>query len=312
MDKTNLTRIRDNQRRSRARRKEYVQDLEKRLRLFERQGIEASSEIQQAARKVADENKKLRALLYKHGFSNEEIGEFLRTGELDLPSSGRSYTQPPDAPDLFVEQHPLPNVDYHSHDTLMAAIRRGSDCSSIHNLAPGTQALTNLTNHERTTPYLMSTTPPGGLDAFGFEPPIYSNPISPVDAYTAVERNDDPLQFSVRGTVAERAVDSSLRHADCANRSSHCSQLLQPLNDQARDMLLEAAPGPSEQEALGLVSRHAALRNSPALPPPLSSFPGAVPGPGILAMVEPLHRRHHDYIGFASQADYTATTMSVD
>ncbi|KAI1074971.1 hypothetical protein F5B20DRAFT_420646 [Whalleya microplaca] len=82
MDKSNLTRVRDNQRRSRARRKEYIQELEKRVRLCELQGVEASFEIQQAARRVAEENKKLRVLLNGQGFSNESINDFLRNGDL--------------------------------------------------------------------------------------------------------------------------------------------------------------------------------------------------------------------------------------
>ncbi|UPX19090.1 uncharacterized protein EKO05_0009364 [Ascochyta rabiei] len=69
----NLARIRDNQRRSRARRKEYLQELEARLRNCDQAGIEASAEIQNAARKVLDENKKLRSLLSKHGVSDADI-----------------------------------------------------------------------------------------------------------------------------------------------------------------------------------------------------------------------------------------------
>ncbi|KAH8201242.1 hypothetical protein TruAng_004559 [Truncatella angustata] len=77
-DKANLTRIRDNQRRSRARRKEYLQDLEQRLRIYELQGVEASAEIQQAARRVLDENKKLRVLLNEQGVTDSQIESFLQ------------------------------------------------------------------------------------------------------------------------------------------------------------------------------------------------------------------------------------------
>lgn len=69
----NLARIRDNQRRSRARRKEYLQELEAKLRSCEQVGIEASSEIQTAARKVIDENRTLRSLLHQRGVSESEI-----------------------------------------------------------------------------------------------------------------------------------------------------------------------------------------------------------------------------------------------
>ncbi|KAK9776669.1 hypothetical protein AB5N19_11219 [Seiridium cardinale] len=79
LDKANLTRIRDNQRRSRARRKEYVQELEQRLRVYEQQGVEASTEIQQAARRVVEENKKLRALLNEHGIGDSSIDSFLQS-----------------------------------------------------------------------------------------------------------------------------------------------------------------------------------------------------------------------------------------
>ncbi|KAF1919560.1 hypothetical protein BDU57DRAFT_469710 [Ampelomyces quisqualis] len=69
----NLARIRDNQRRSRARRKEYLQELEAKIRACEQVGIEASSEIQSAARKVVEENRMLRSLLHKRGVSKAEI-----------------------------------------------------------------------------------------------------------------------------------------------------------------------------------------------------------------------------------------------
>src|ERR1700733_179601 len=77
--KANLARIRDNQRRSRARRKEYLQELEARLRQCELQGIEASSEIQMAARRVADENKKLRGLLAQHGIGDDSVEAYLQS-----------------------------------------------------------------------------------------------------------------------------------------------------------------------------------------------------------------------------------------
>lgn len=54
-----------------------MQELEARLRQCELQGIEASSEIQMAARQVADENKKLRILLAQHGVTDDSIEAYL-------------------------------------------------------------------------------------------------------------------------------------------------------------------------------------------------------------------------------------------
>jgi len=79
MEKANLARVRDNQRRSRARRREYLQELESRLRQCELQGIALSSEIQSAARRVAEENKKLRALSAQHGIRDRSIKAYLQT-----------------------------------------------------------------------------------------------------------------------------------------------------------------------------------------------------------------------------------------
>ncbi|KAG5981170.1 hypothetical protein E4U55_003230 [Claviceps digitariae] len=76
--RANLARIRDNQRRSRARRREYLQELEQRLRACELQGIEATAEVQMAARKVADENTKLRELLHKYGATDDYIAQCLQ------------------------------------------------------------------------------------------------------------------------------------------------------------------------------------------------------------------------------------------
>jgi hypothetical protein len=70
---TNLARIRDNQRRSRQRRKEYLQELETKYRVCEQTGVEATAEVQKSARKVIDENIRLRQLLKQHGISDAEI-----------------------------------------------------------------------------------------------------------------------------------------------------------------------------------------------------------------------------------------------
>ncbi|KAI5455709.1 hypothetical protein BGZ63DRAFT_136274 [Mariannaea sp. PMI_226] len=79
-DTKNLERVRDNQRRSRARRREHLIELEHRIRIYELQGIEASAEVQQAARRVdeqnrriSEENRQLRAILNRHGFSDDYI-----------------------------------------------------------------------------------------------------------------------------------------------------------------------------------------------------------------------------------------------
>ncbi|KAF3479878.1 uncharacterized protein GIQ15_06854 [Arthroderma uncinatum] len=71
------SRVRENQRRSRARRKEYIQDLETRLQRYERHGVDVTIEVQAAARKVARQNAMLRSLLNSFGLSDSKIDEYL-------------------------------------------------------------------------------------------------------------------------------------------------------------------------------------------------------------------------------------------
>lgn len=86
------SRIRDNQRRSRARQKEYIHELEEKVQACERLGVQASLEIQQAARNVLEENKRLRALLLSRDLDGrgpeggEGVGEGGGVGSLSLSS----------------------------------------------------------------------------------------------------------------------------------------------------------------------------------------------------------------------------------
>ncbi|KAK0725346.1 hypothetical protein B0H67DRAFT_550936 [Lasiosphaeris hirsuta] len=61
------TQNRDAQRRSRARQRELVDELQLRLREHEQRGVEATLAMQRAARKVMRENQRLRALLQRLG-----------------------------------------------------------------------------------------------------------------------------------------------------------------------------------------------------------------------------------------------------
>ncbi|KAI6093543.1 hypothetical protein F4821DRAFT_1658 [Hypoxylon rubiginosum] len=83
-DKENLKRIRDNQRRSRARRRQYIRELEVQIESYKARGIEVTTEIQRAARRVVEQNKKMRALLNNLDFDNERISYFLRPENITL------------------------------------------------------------------------------------------------------------------------------------------------------------------------------------------------------------------------------------
>ncbi|KAB5515591.1 hypothetical protein GE09DRAFT_1231148 [Coniochaeta sp. 2T2.1] len=67
-----LERTRQSQARARNQRKERLNELQQRVSDYEKRGIEASLEMQQAARRDAGENARLRALLAVKGVSDSE------------------------------------------------------------------------------------------------------------------------------------------------------------------------------------------------------------------------------------------------
>ncbi|EAT83278.2 hypothetical protein SNOG_09086 [Parastagonospora nodorum SN15] len=97
-DTASALRIRENQRRSRNRRKELIDELQGRIQKYEREGVAATQEMQRAARKVAEENARLRSLLAHHGILQDEVDAFLRScDEPALPNDASLNTSVPSA-----------------------------------------------------------------------------------------------------------------------------------------------------------------------------------------------------------------------
>lgn len=67
------TRLRDNKRRNRQRQKDYTSSLESRLKELQSQGVQATKEVQVSARKVVEENARLKALLRHTGVPDHVI-----------------------------------------------------------------------------------------------------------------------------------------------------------------------------------------------------------------------------------------------
>ncbi|KAL4977561.1 hypothetical protein BDW66DRAFT_131957 [Aspergillus desertorum] len=77
-DTARTARLRENKRRYRERQRLYTLDLEQKLRQLQQKGVEATVEVQIAARRVAEENQHLRTLLNQLGASNEAISGWLK------------------------------------------------------------------------------------------------------------------------------------------------------------------------------------------------------------------------------------------
>lgn len=114
---------RESQRRSRARRRELIDSLSRQLEEYKRRGIQASLDMQRAARAVFDENQRLRALLTLCGASPSDVSQYLSS----FPSPG--YARMPDACVAHSRVH-LPATAQNSsslmprHITPIAATRR--------------------------------------------------------------------------------------------------------------------------------------------------------------------------------------------
>lgn len=127
-------RNREVQRRSRARRKEYIEDLEKRVRQYERDGIKVTTEVQAAARKVAEENFWLHSLLEKHGISPVEIKDYLDSSRAASRSLGLEVAKVPGKnvlPQNHINcrgpQHPSQVENSFSSPPASTTVHRGGD-----------------------------------------------------------------------------------------------------------------------------------------------------------------------------------------
>ncbi|KAF2623817.1 hypothetical protein BU25DRAFT_349156 [Macroventuria anomochaeta] len=83
-------RARDNKRRHRARQKEYVLELERKVAMTREQGVQATKEVQSAAQRVVRENARLRDLLRRMGYTDRTIDAWVAE---DQCSSGTEPIQ---------------------------------------------------------------------------------------------------------------------------------------------------------------------------------------------------------------------------
>lgn len=97
---SDLTRIRDNQRRARQRHREYIDSLERKVKQYESEGVQATVEIQAAARGVAKENDRLREENAQLHTENAQLQNLLATRDGE-PVASRGQ----DGVDMDIDPH---------------------------------------------------------------------------------------------------------------------------------------------------------------------------------------------------------------
>ncbi|KAK8043397.1 hypothetical protein PG993_005827 [Apiospora rasikravindrae] len=120
---------RQSQQQARQRQREYVAGLEKKVAEHERRGVQATIEVQQAARAVAATNQKLLALLRIHGVHDAEIDAFL--GE---PAPEKKEAAP-------VDSHGLVEPAARRHTSLRSVDSSAAGMPTGQRPLPGTRPL---------------------------------------------------------------------------------------------------------------------------------------------------------------------------
>jgi hypothetical protein len=160
-----LARIRENQRRSRARRKDYILDLETRLRQCEARGVTATAEIQEAARRVLVENRLLRKLLDTCGFGGNEIQLWLASNET-IPTAeelGETSDASTRLGSLMDGQKRCPAEEKQNNDTLRAnPFYKSAGTSPAHTYRPASPAVISTVARQQ-----LSCTPSPTIESSG-------------------------------------------------------------------------------------------------------------------------------------------------
>ncbi|KAI5810917.1 hypothetical protein DFH27DRAFT_604995 [Peziza echinospora] len=188
-ERSRIVRLRENKRRSRARQKEYVQQLERRCREYEQAHVQATVEMQVAARKVAGDNKMLRLLLRKMGADDHMIDSWLegqmgsedgRTLNLPIRKRSQSVSTAAGGDSQFGDGSPgpqflgehTPKLEHHYIDTSAPNSPQGR------NLPLLLQPLTQPTSPVLRGPSISHFHDEHGLQPFAYSPVLGFNNIS--------------------------------------------------------------------------------------------------------------------------------------
>jgi len=127
-----LVRVRNNQRRSRARRREYIADLERRIHDCEANGLPNRNVVpQDMIRQLEDENRKLRELLHITGVEQTLVDTHLKDDDGDPEVAGSDnlmQSSPETALENLVSVENCIRIKWPSSITDVSKVRRLDTC----------------------------------------------------------------------------------------------------------------------------------------------------------------------------------------
>ncbi|KAJ9640162.1 hypothetical protein H2204_003387 [Knufia peltigerae] len=200
-----------NQRASRARRKTYISDLERKVRDFEAHGVKATEEVQRAARRVADENRLLREQIHALRVRNAELEALLAPGSTTTAGAHGngtlqySYNQPNMTTKESEQQYPSPPQIFEASTTCVKSERDERDLAGAELLAAASSSYGNYPRfgQQPSTTHDETSSVPG---------PVLggSRSASPISDDGTVDMDDDDEQSSV--TTPHRHTQTNTYH----------------------------------------------------------------------------------------------------
>jgi hypothetical protein len=235
-----------------------MHELEAKLRSYEQIGIEASSEIQYAARRVVEENRKLRSLLHERGVSEAEVAAALEG------TSDRHYKHTSTANRLHAMLEPRTNNSLTSSTS--SPVPSYTRAASMSRPVPSLPHVTVPPSRPTTLSCNDSPSPTSVVSSMGTPPPtsypamLYTTPMKP----STVQIKSEHVQYDY---PYEQAYSSAWAY------SSDCNYTAEPASYYNNASCVDAANiirtmrpslGPELEDDLGYHTsdRHCFVNNA--------------------------------------------------
>ncbi|KAJ5746389.1 hypothetical protein N7520_011571 [Penicillium odoratum] len=179
-----LARVRENQRNSRARKQEYIRDLEQRLAGYKEQTQKKDIEHRLAIQKVESENRNLRTLLGSLGVSADLIQQYV-----SLAGQGTVMHHK-----VAIPPTPCPKKELASMPSCSEVDARASSPPSTSEILPSKDQ--SLSQPEQSTPSLCCPAGQTALDRWSSEEDVLNTTLCAI-------AEDLIVQYNTRGTDIE-------------------------------------------------------------------------------------------------------------
>ncbi|KAF4975031.1 hypothetical protein FZEAL_8130 [Fusarium zealandicum] len=228
---------RENQRRSRARQRDLFEDLQSRVREYERRDGQATLEMQRVARAVAGENAALRSLLAAKGVAAHEVEAHVEAvraeGKMIVKTGASSYT--PGSSTAAVSPTPVSTPSCAASPVPCLQPKRCQDISNISSLGTCSQqaAMKNFTTgsweKDSAVDAVQTLAPASGIQSSCCPQPQSSEPLRPrpLDKIHCMEAATILAQIRGHPDISQaRVVLGCSSNNDCMVRNTDLLEMM--------------------------------------------------------------------------------------